>query len=82
MKGLSQNSVELLKQCIIGHNVSLIWTLEQENEHKLTDEIYNDLREIVCDELMINGFDKNENINDYGVTLEKLIDDIGDIFIT
>ncbi|MGF7142450.1 hypothetical protein HNQ56_000868 [Anaerotaenia torta] len=82
MKGLAQDSIELLKQCIIKHNDSFLWTLEQENESKITEEIYNDLREIVCDELMISGFDKDDNVNEYGVVLEKLIDDIGDIFMT
>jgi hypothetical protein len=61
--------------------ISKTITKEQEHEDKITAEIYNDLREIVCNELIINGFDRNENINDYGVILEKLIDDIGDIFM-
>lgn len=81
MEKLSMQSIELLKQCLLKHNDFLLWTLQKENEDKLTEEIYNDLRDIVCDELIANGFDNDGSINQYGDALETLIDDIGDIFM-
>lgn len=48
-------------------------------EHKLYNlncEQYNMLREIVCDELINEGFEQ-EKITQYGIDLEALIDELG-----
>lgn len=35
------------------------------------------LRSIICDELINRGLGPDDNVNDYGVFLEDLIDDLG-----
>ena len=47
-----------------------------EDINHLSKEQYNQLRDIVCDELSING-----EINDYGKKLEDLIDSLGRFFL-
>lgn len=81
MEKLSVESQDLLKKCIDKHNPSLSWTLQKERENELTVEEYNDLREIVCDELISNGFNEDGSINKYGIVLEALIDEIGSLFM-
>ena len=78
---LSKKSLTLLKGCLEKHNPSLITIIESSGEDEHTVEFYNQLREIVGDELIARGFNKDYEPNSYGIELEKLIDEIGRLFL-
>lgn len=78
---LSEKSFDLLKSCLEKHNPSLIQIIESSGEDEYTVEFYNQLREIVGDELIARGFNQNYEPNPYGIELEKLIDEIGRLFL-
>jgi len=72
--------MELLKKCLKERNPLLIPFIESGND-SYTVEFYNELREIVGDELCDNGFQPSWEPNEYGLELERLIDEIGRLFI-
>jgi hypothetical protein len=78
---LSENSLALLKSCLEKHNPTLIQIVESSGEDEYTVEFYNQLREIVGDELIARGFNQDYQPNPYGIELEKLIDEIGRLFL-
>lgn len=78
---LNNRSFILLKHCLEKHNPSLIPIIESSREDEYTVEFYNQLREIVGDELIARGFNQDYGTNPYGVELEKLIDEIGQLFL-
>ena len=59
------------------HQPNLLAVIEQDN---FNEGIYNELRDAVADELILNGFE-NDNPTKYGNELEKLIDEIGRLFM-
>ncbi len=74
---MSRKSLEILKYCIKKNDDILLEELIQENKlYNLNNEQYNMLREIVCDELIKEGFEQEE-ITQYGIDLEALIDELG-----
>jgi hypothetical protein len=77
---LDKTSLDLLKKCISKHNPFLSSAIES-NDYEYTEEFYNQLRELVGDELIAAGFDKDYEPNDYGKKLEMLIDEIGRLFM-
>lgn len=78
---LSNNSFLILKDCLQKHNPSLIPAIENSSTTKYTEEFYNQLRQIVGEELVAKGFDKDYEPNEYGLALERLIDEIGRLFM-
>ena len=81
MNKLSEKSKELLEICVKNHNpLVLEWILSNRIE-TLSINQYNTLREIVCDELVSKGFCRDCKPNDYGLQLEKLIDELGHYFM-
>ncbi len=78
---LNKQSLELLKKCLQNHNSSLIPIIEDMNKDDYTESFYNELREIVGNELINNGLNENDEPNEYGYKLEKLIDEIGRLFL-
>ena len=78
---LSNKSLALLKRCLEKHNPSLISLVESSGENEFSVEFYNQLREIVGDELIAKGFNQDYEPKTYGPELEKLIDEIGRLFL-
>lgn len=78
---LSESALTLLKSCLEKHNPSLIPIIESSDCDEYTIEFYNQLREIVGDELIARGFEHDYEPNPYGMELEKLIDEIGRLFL-
>lgn len=78
---LSDNLIVTLKKCLQEHNPSLISIIEDSNKTEYTIEFYNQLRQIVGDELIAKGFNKDWEPNEYGLILEQLIDEIGRLFM-
>jgi len=78
---LSKESLKLLRRCLKNHNPSLIPLIESRDHDNYTVGLYNELREIVGDELVAKGFQSNWEPTEYGMELENLIDEIGRLFM-
>ena len=78
---LKEESMEILKYCFKKYDDSLVERVENPNITDYTEDFYNQLRQIVGDELVARGFDENYKPNDYGIRLENLIDEIGRLFM-
>ena len=78
MKKLKYNSYILLRDCIKKHNNQLLSFIDDNNRTVINNGSINDLRGIVCDELIMCGFTDGK-INDYGEQLEILIDELGQL---
>jgi len=78
---LNSKSFMLLKQCLESHDPSLIPLIESDNDSLYTVDFYNELRQIVGNELIAKGFQPNWEPNEYGLELENLIDEIGRLFM-
>ena len=63
------------------HNPELISIVEDKTITEYTPEFYNQLRDLVGDELILEGFDEDWRSNNYGIALEDLIDEIGRLFM-
>lgn len=57
----------------------LLWIVNCRDFSILEIETIHELRDILADELIEKGFDEQDNINDLGRDLEKLIDVFGDL---
>lgn len=73
MKKLNKNDLDILNSVI--HKIYFTEDILAD----FTDKQINDLRDLLGDELMINGFEENYDINEYGKVLEDLIDKLGNI---
>lgn len=78
---LSDNSLWVLKECLKKRKPSLLAIVEDSSQCEYGMDFYNELRQIVDDELIEEGFNQNYEPNEYGLTLERLIDDIGRLFM-
>lgn len=79
MKKIGNVSFQLLTKVLTKRAPQYLFLLN--DFEKLSENDYNLLREIVCDELIENGYVKNGEINEYGNQLEQLIDDVGHMFM-
>ncbi|PHB45157.1 hypothetical protein [Bacillus wiedmannii] len=59
----------------------LLWIVNCRDFSILEIETIHELRDILADELIEKGFDEQDNINDFGRDLEKLIDVFGDLLL-
>lgn len=73
---LKIKSYKLLIKCLEIHRPDLIQKVEFIEENSSYIDICNELREAVCDELLLNGLKESEP-SEYGNELENLIDEIG-----
>lgn len=78
---LSENSILVLKECLKKHKPSLLATIDDSSQCEYGIDFYNELRQILGDELISEGFNENYEPNEYGLTLESLIDEIGRLFM-
>ncbi|MEK7017776.1 MULTISPECIES: hypothetical protein [Bacillus] len=69
----------LLQRILKGRQPDLLWIVNCKDFRILEIETIHELREILADELIEKGFDEQDNINDFGRDLEKLIDIFGDL---
>jgi hypothetical protein len=81
MINLPQKSHSLLKIILEEHRPDLISIIEQGHNSDFSEEIYNELRDVILDELLQKGFDENYTPTEYGFELENLIDEIGRLFL-
>ncbi|AFQ24926.1 hypothetical protein P4493_21220 [Bacillus thuringiensis] len=70
----------VLLQRILKENwPELLWIANCKDFSLSEIETIHELRDILADELIEKGFDEQDNINDFGRNLEKLIDVFGDL---
>ena len=74
---LSNDSLFVLKKCLQKRKPSLLSFMEKTNRLENEIEFYNELRQVIGNELISEGFDENYEPNEYGLILENLIDEIG-----
>ena len=77
---LKTKSYELLIKCLEIHRPDLIQKVEFLEHNSRDVDFYNELREVVCDELILNGLKESEP-SEYGIELDNLIDEIGRLFM-
>lgn len=73
---LKESSKLLLEKCMINQNKNLLYIINSDELVNIDEELGNELRNVVGDELITNGFD-GDVPNKYGLALENLIDEIG-----
>ncbi|MGA4722129.1 hypothetical protein [Fictibacillus nanhaiensis] len=76
MERLNDDMFELLKQCLKSHNPKLLKVVVDKN-FEIQEDLGEELREIINNELLDKGLNKNDEPNIYGKKLELLIDIIG-----
>ena len=77
---LKSASLNLLYTCLKNQRPDLLWILDSQETVYISNELGNELRDAVGDELLINGL--NEDLpNQYGILLEDLIDEFGRLFM-
>ncbi|WP_066293908.1 hypothetical protein [Bacillus sp. FJAT-29937] len=79
MLKLNADMLLLLRECLESRSPDLLWVLD--NETNIDDTLGNELRDIVNEEFLEKGLNKNDEPNDMGIKLERLIDQIGRCFM-
>lgn len=77
---LSKESLNLLESCLIKHRPDLLWVIETKDIVEIDEDLGNDFRDAVSDELLTVGFD-GDIPNKVGLRLEKLIDELGNFWM-
>ena len=72
--------LDLLRQCLATNRPDLLWVVDSEEIVSIDEQLGNELREAVADELIRIGLKNNDEPNDLGKKLEELIDQIGRLF--
>lgn len=78
---LKKKYIGVLKKCLEHFRKDLLWVIESDKVVLIDQEIGNQLREAVGDELIEYGF-VDDSPNEYGRLLEDLIDVIGAEFLS
>lgn len=78
---LHKQSLDLLLKCLQKHSSDLIPLVQSPSINYYPDHFYNQLRQIVGNELIINGLNEDGEPNEYGIQLEYLIDELGRLFM-
>ena len=81
MNELREESRILLRKCVMIHKPSLLPWISSDVLYELKPNQYNELRSIVNDEFLLEGIAENFEPNEYGLKLEKLIDELGRLFM-
>ncbi|ASS88879.1 hypothetical protein NSS70_15750 [Aeribacillus sp. FSL K6-2848] len=78
MLKLSADMLLLLRECLESRRPDLLWVLN--NEININETLGNELRDIVNEEFLEKGLNDDEP-NELGIKLERLIDEIGRCFM-
>jgi len=74
---LSLRETDLMKEVVLKHNPSLLPILNSLGQVQLTFEQRESLREAISDEFIETGIKGNDEPNERGLLLERLIDRLG-----
>jgi len=74
---LKLDETNLLKEVLLRHQPSRMTMLDSIGIVPLTNDQREELREVIADELLETGLDKNDEPNERGLLLEHLIDRLG-----
>lgn len=82
MIDLKPKYIKLLKKCIENQRKDLLYLIESNKKYKIDSKLGNELRnDIIGNELMQHGITNGE-INEYGIQLDRLIDEIGHFYLS
>ncbi|UTR16834.1 hypothetical protein MM221_10150 [Salipaludibacillus sp. LMS25] len=75
--------IKLLEEIVLKREPELINVIKDSNLENINSDSGNHIRGILTDELIETGMDDSEdsNINARGKAIEKLIDDVGNLFM-
>ncbi|ANB55705.1 hypothetical protein GFC29_1092 [Anoxybacillus sp. B7M1] len=79
MLKLSADMLLLLRECLESRRPDLLWVLN--NEININETLGNELRDIVNEEFLEKGLNNDDEPNELGIKLERLIDEIGRCFM-
>lgn len=74
---LKSDEEDLLRKVLWKHRANLMVLVDALGSIPLSNEQREELREAIADELLETGLDKNDEPNEKGLLLEKLIDRLG-----
>lgn len=81
MLDLRHDSLKLLRECLYQHRPDLIHVIDSNEFVTVDEDLGNELREAVMDEFLRVGLNADSGPNEVGLRLEKLIDNIGRMFM-
>ncbi|OQO95885.1 hypothetical protein IC801_07485 [Geobacillus sp. 44B] len=70
----------MLRQCLVANRPDLLWVIDSEELVRIDEQLGNELREAVVDELIRVGLKNDDEPNALGKKFEELIDQIGRLF--
>ena len=74
---LPQAMADVLREVVQDHRPDLLTILESRENIELTEQQRDDLRQAVTDEFCQTGLKENDEPNQRGLLLEKIIDRLG-----
>ncbi|KGA96377.1 hypothetical protein AJ85_09700 [Alkalihalobacillus alcalophilus ATCC 27647 = CGMCC 1.3604] len=76
-------NIKLLEEIILKREPGLYSAIIENKLKNIDSDSGNHIRSILTDELLETGMDDSEesNINARGIAIEKLIDDVGNLFM-
>jgi hypothetical protein len=75
--GLSRTEADLLRDVVSRRSPASVRLLDALAERRLTDDEREELRHIVADDLLERGLGVDDEPNEYGYRMERLIDALG-----
>jgi hypothetical protein len=80
MLNINNEMLNLLRQCLVANRPDLLWVIDSEELVRIDEQLGNELREAVVDELIRVGLKNDDEPNALGKKFEELIDQIGRLF--
>ena len=81
MLALTEEMTCLLRKCLDSHRPDLLFVIDSSELINVDEDLGNQLREAVLEEFIQLGLKNNDEPNNLGLELEKLIDQIGRLFM-
>ena len=76
-EGLSRTEADLLREVVTRRSPASLQLLDALAERRLSDDERKGLRHLVLDDFVERGLGENDEPNDYGHRMERLIDALG-----
>ena len=74
-------NILLLEEILSKREPKILDIIKGENLNKIDESNGYQVRSILTDELLETGMDDNDKVNERGLAIEKLIDDVGRIYM-
>jgi hypothetical protein len=81
MLNMNDEMLNLLHHCLKVNRPDLLWIIDSKKLVTVDEQLGNELREAVADEIIRIGLKNDDEPNALGRKLEELIDQIGRLFL-